>query len=624
MCGISGFAGWGLHRQDLERMNHILAHRGPDGKGIHLDPPVGLAHTRLSIIDPAGGVQPMSSPDGRFTLCFNGEIYNFRDLRKDLEAKGRTLRTNSDTEVLLTLLAEAWTSGLERLNGMFALACWDAKEQRLLLARDRLGIKPLYYCEHRGALLFASEIKAMLPYLPEREPDLETIYEFFTFQNVLGERTFFRDVLKLPQGGYLEWTPKDVRHGRFWEFSFPEEFPGDFQDAVQEYAALLEAAVERHMIADTPLGSYLSGGLDSSSVATLASRRCNAPLHTFTGAFTDAPCYDEREGSRAVAAAVGAEIHEVEITPEHYLKHMGAVIYHLDEPTLGTGALPQYVVSELTSRSVKVVLTGHGGDETFAGYQVFKTALIREARGMGGKARALLDVRADEWSRVLYFLLYPLRYPEVGSGLFIMTPRAKRKNFFSQDFLAGMRHFEPMDRIAQALGNDELSPGQRLLRLYLTTYLPTLLIQEDKVGMAHSLEARMPLCDNTLLDLALRLPLRLKLQGGALKAIPRQAMRASLPPVLFSLPKRGFPTPFARWYRSEPLRSHIRDILFSRAARERGLVDQAHLQSLLASLERSGGDSLMDYARANVLYSASAVELWYNTFMDDMPLAAVA
>jgi asparagine synthase (glutamine-hydrolysing) len=605
-----------LGRADLEVMNRVLAHRGPDGAGIHLDGSAGLAHTRLAIIDPVGGVQPMTTPDGRHTLCFNGEIYNFRELRRELEADGFRPRTDSDTEVLLHLLATSWTEGLARLNGMFALACWDARWKRLLLARDRLGMKPLYVCEHGGGLLFASEIKAMLPHLPGREPDLETIYEFFTFQNVLGDRTFFRHVRKLPQGGYLEWTPEGVTRGRFWTFSFPEPFSGDFGAAVEQYGQLLDAAVARHMIADVPLGSYLSGGIDSASVATLAAGRCDGPLHTFTGAFTDAPYYDEREGSRAVAGAIGAVRHEVEISPGDYLKNIGRVIYHLDEPTLGTGALPQFMVSELTARSVKVVLTGHGGDETFAGYQVFKTALIRETPGILGKLAALSRVRPDELTRVLYFLLYPLRYPEVGSGLFIMTPRARRAAFFTPDFLAAMRGFEPTQRIAQALGGDEATPGQRMLRLYLTTYLPTLFIQEDKVGMAHSLEARMPLCDNTLLDLALSLPLGLKLHGGALKAIPRAAMRRRLPDTLFSLPKRGFPTPFARWYRREPLRSFIRDLLFSPAARQRGIVNPGHLQGLLDALDKGSGDGLMDYARANTLYSASAVELWFRTFMD--------
>lgn len=616
MCGISGFAGLGLDREALEAMNRTLAHRGPDGRGIHLDDSVGLAHTRLAIIDPAGGAQPMATPDGRHILCFNGEIYNFRELRRELEADGFRPRTDSDTEVLLGLLAASWTRGLSRLNGMFALACYDAREKRLLLARDRLGMKPLYVCEHGGGLLFASEIKAMLPHLPEREPDLETIYEFFTFQNVLGERTFFRHVRKLPQGGYLEWTPQGVRRGRFWEFSFPEPFAGGFPEAVEHYSHLLDAAVTRHMIADVPLGSYLSGGIDSSSVATLAAGRCSGPLHTFTGAFTDAPYYDEREGSRAVAEAIGAVRHEVEISAEDYLENIGRVIYHLDEPTLGTGALPQFMVSELTARSVKVVLTGHGGDETFAGYQVFKTALIREARGLFGKLAALLRVRPDEMTRVLYFLLYPLRYPEVGSGLFIMTPRARRGAFFTPDFLSAMRGFEPMERIAQALGKDDSTPGRRMLRLYLTTYLPTLFIQEDKVGMAHSLEARMPLCDNTLLDLALSLPLGIKLHGGRLKAVPREAMRSRLPDTLFSLPKRGFPTPFARWYRREPLRSFVRDLLFSTAARQRGIVDSGRLETVFQALDKGPGDGLMDYARANTLYSASAVELWFRTFID--------
>ena len=310
--------------------------------------------------------------------------------------------------------------------------------------------------------------------------------------------------------------------------------------------------------------------------------------------------------------------HEIEITAEDYLRDIGKVIYYLDEPTLGTGALPQFAVSRLASRHVKVVLTGHGSDEMFAGYPVYKVALLKEVlQGNPGKLGAILrGIKKDEWTRILYYLLYPLFYPEVGYGLFIMVPKRMRKKIFTSAFLEQNKDFEPFACLEkQAEGKDDLL-GARLTCLDLKNYMPTLFIQEDKMSMAYSLESRTPLCDNELLELALKVPLEIKLWNNHLKAITKIGMKSRLPEVLNTLPKRGFPTPFARWYRTATLRPLMEDLLFSKRTEERGIFNIPMLRMTFQQNFHSRTDNLYDYARANRLYAYSVVELWFRTFLD--------
>ncbi|MCE5252275.1 asparagine synthase (glutamine-hydrolyzing) [bacterium] len=618
MCGICGYAGICQDEKKIEEMAGYLDHRGPDDEGYYQDKLISFAHKRLSIIDLAGGHQPMFSRDKRYVIIYNGEIYNYRELRQRLEKKGHVFVTQSDTEVLLVWVIENGVEGLTELNGMFAFALWDSREKTLLLARDRLGIKPLYYYTKDGVLIFASEIKAILPAVSQREANMRAVYEFLTFQNILGEQTFFKNIWKLLPGTWLSWNPHGIKTGIYWDVSFTRDNARSFEECLEEYGETLRQSVKRHMIADVPVGAYLSGGFDSSAVATLASRYLDRPLHTFTGAFNDSSYYDERVGSRAVAKSISAVPHEVEIKAEDYLANIGKVIYHLDEPTLGTGAFPQYMVSKLVSQSVKVVLTGHGGDELFAGYQVNKVALIKETfkKNPLKLLRVLSGIRKDEWTRVLYFLFFPLLYSEIGHGLFIMTPRRKRTSFFSPDFLARNKDFEPFDVLASYVDGKGYLPGEELLVLYLKTYLPTLFIQEDKVGMAHSIEARTPLCDNEMVELALRIPLHIKLRNNTLKALTKQSMKTELPEVLFKLPKRGFPTPFTRWYRKEPLHTFMKDLLFDKKTIQRTIVRTDFVKNLFMKNQQSGMDTLYDYARANQLYSISIVELWFRTFID--------
>jgi len=616
MCGIVGYTGHAVDDR-IEAMGRLIAHRGPDDEGFFTDDAVSLGHKRLSIIDLKNGHQPQISQDGRYVIIFNGEIYNYRALRAELEQRGRKFVTQSDTEVLLNWCIEHGVEGLGALNGMFAFALWDRQEKSLLLARDRLGIKPLYYARRDDRLIFGSEIKALLPWMANRQPNYDAIFEYMTFQNILGDHTFFAGVNQLAAGSWLRHTPQGSETGKYWDISLPRRYHGGLSEAIGEFRDTLDGAIDRHLVSDVPVGAYLSGGIDSSSVVTVAAGKTDTKFHSFTGAFTDAKRYDEREGSRAVANKIGAELHEVEIVAQDFRDCFEKVVWHLDEPTLGTGALPQFVVSRLVSEHVKVVLTGHGGDELFAGYQVNQAALIRETlTGAPWRLPGVLsNIPLDQWTRVLYFLIYPMFQPEVKHGLFIMTPSQNRTGLFQNDFLDRMKKYEPFTAVHDLIGRENYSAGEKLLILYLKTYLPTLLIQEDKVGMAHSIEARVPLCDNEIIDLSMKLPFALKLSKG-LKTVPREGMRPVLPEILYNLPKRGFPTPFARWFRSEPVKSMMADLLLAQSARERGLFNADQVKKMFDRNQSSRTDHLGDYALANRLYSMAIVEQWFRIFID--------
>lgn len=619
MCGLIGATGPG-RREVVEAGLRLILHRGPDGNGLVETAGATLGHCRLAIIDPAHGAQPWVSDDGRHVLVYNGEIYNFRELRHQLRQTGHQFRTDGDTEVLMAWLATYGVEGLAALSGMFAFALWDRRERRVLLARDRLGIKPLYWTPCGGRdIAFASEIKGLLPARKRVEPNGRAIFQYLTFQQVMTDESFFAGIHRLEPGGWLEWRDGQTRQGYFWT-AVPQA-EADQRAAAARYSEVLDGAIRRHLIADVPVGCYLSSGIDSSSVATLSTRLAGRPLTGFVGAFTEAPYYDERPGARLVAKAGGVALEEIVIRPEDFTTHLADVCWHLDEPTLGSGALPQYMLAAHASRSVRVVLTGHGGDELFAGYQVNKAVRLRQLLRRPWQLPAFLaSVRRDELTRILYFLMFPLISPDVGCGMHVMIPRRQRSRLLSGDFLHSLNDYDPLAEAARVTAG--LSPADGLLMLYLRTYLQTLLIQEDKVGMAHGLEARMPLCDNQLLELSLGLDLDTKLTGGELKAIPRAAMRPHLPPELFRLPKRGFPTPLAHWFRGDgPARQLVGDLLASPRARQRGIMLPEAMEALLALNDRSAGDGLADYARATRLYSLAMLELWFRQFADGEGLA---
>jgi len=625
MCGFAGvfeLSGASISEELLKGMANILAHRGPDGEGFYRAPGIGLAHRRLAIIDLERGIQPMTNEmclgkraKEKLVVAYNGEIYNYRDIQKDLKARRHHFSTDCDTEVILHAYEEFGWDSILRFNGMFSFALWEESAKRLTLVRDRLGIKPLYWGHFGKRLVFASEIKAIL--LDEsvpREPNLETIIDFTTFQNVLDEKTFFQGIQKLLPGHYLVADASGVKTKQYWDAQFEEVSHRPVSVWMDSYRETLRSSVERHLVSDVPVGSYLSGGFDSSSVSTFAREKVSGDFHTFTGYFSEGDAYDERPAARSVASKINAISHEICITATRFQKEFRKVIYHLDEPTLGTGAFPQYCVANLVSQRIKVILTGHGGDELFAGYAVYKAALLRD-RGIFGLYPFLAGLRWSELPRLSYFLFGPLLWPELKHGLFIMFGSHSLPRILGPRLLSSLPGYDPMEVINKLLRNKQFSNVDKTLYLYLKTYLPTLFIQEDKVSMAHSIEARTPICDNEMVDLALSMPPDVKLSHGTLKYVPREAMRNYFPETLYRQPKRGFPTPFARWFRDELL-PMARETLLSPRARSRGIFSAQAVELLLEKHISDRSEGLWAYARANSIYSLMAVETWFRIFMD--------
>jgi asparagine synthase (glutamine-hydrolysing) len=538
-------------------MADCLGHRGPDDEGYFFSPGIGMGHKRLSIIDIEGGHQPMVTEDGRFVILYNGEVYNFAALRGELTGLGAAFYTRSDTEVILQAFAQWHTEAFRRFRGMYALAIWDARHRALYLARDPLGIKPLYYTRVGDELLFASEIKALFHH-PDVRRRINPLVAatFLSFNNSFGRESFWSGIHRCLPGECLTWKDGTLQESRFFDLDTlqVEPFRGDFRDAMSVYRELLAQSVKDHMIADVPVGAYLSGGIDSTSVALLASRQASGSLSVFTGFFEghENGWYDEREGARAVAEA-GKMIHrECRITASHFDECLDDVAYHLEEPTLGSGAIPQYVVAKTAQKDVKVVLTGHGGDELFAGYPAYKSVWIREKGFHRDTLQCLQSGGADEWIRLLYFLVGGMRDPVLARGQLRMFSARSLQSLLTGAAAVLVEQSGGIDRVlAQCKPFPAGNNLDGVTRWYAGTYLPTLLVQEDKISMSCSLEGRVPVCYESIVRFALSLSGEIKLRHGELKSLPREAMRSVLPPLLYRLPKRGFPTPVVDWLSGE-------------------------------------------------------------------------
>lgn len=556
MCGI---VGWIKPHTDfcrprlVQAMADSLVHRGPDDEGYFFSRGIGLGHKRLSIIDIERGHQPMMTGDGRFVIVYNGEVYNFPSLRRELENMGRKFYTRCDTEVILQSFVQWGTDAFARFQGMFALAIWDATERMLFMARDQLGIKPLYYTIVNDEFLFASEIKSLFCH-PDvrRRIDPLVASTFLAFNNTFGRDSCWSGIERCLPGEYLTWHHGYLTRTRFFDIKtlHVDPFQGNFNDAVSEYQDLFVRAVKDHLISDVPVGAYLSGGIDSTSVALVASRHLQDAMPVFTGYFEDHEhgWYDERNGAKAVAASGEMIQHECLITSADFQMCLNKVAYHLDEPTLGSGTVPQYIVAKAAQKEVKVVLTGHGGDELFAGYPVYKSIWLRENGLDCNTWQCLRHGGMDEWIRLLYFLIGGMADPVLARGQFRMFSARSLRGLFTADvhnliFDAG--GIDGLLKRYQPFPSDPTMDG--VTRWYIGTYLPTLLVQEDKISMSCSIEGRVPICYEPLVRFALSLSGKVKLHNGELKSLPRHAMKSFLPSLLYRLPKRGFPTPVVDW-----------------------------------------------------------------------------
>jgi asparagine synthase (glutamine-hydrolysing) len=591
VCGIAGifdFAGRPVTAGELRRMSSAIAHRGPDDEGQYVDGNVGLANRRLAIIDTSSaGHQPMTNSDGSVVITYNGELYNYLELMPLLEAKGHRFHSRTDTEVVLHAYEEWGERCVERFNGMFAFAIWDRRRRRLLLVRDRFGIKPLYIAEQDGRLLFGSEIKSLLEAGLRRKLDHGALVEYFTFQNIFSARTLFADVTMLPAGHYAIVDDRGVRTTGYWDL----EFEPDHRPTEEDWTALVrnafESSVVRQLVSDVPVGSYLSGGMDSGSIVAIASRRVPR-LMTFTGGFDLSSVeglelvFDERSDAEAMSNAFHTEHYEMVMHAGDMAWILPELVWHLEDLRVGM-SYQNYYIARLGSKFVKVSLAGTGGDEMFAGYP-WRYALAQE------------DDPAD----------FESRYYAYWSRL---VPDHERGAFFSPNVLRDAER-EPRDVFLDVLRPvRDLEPLDQALYFEAKTFLHGLLVVEDRVSMAHGLEVRVPFLDNEIVDVARRIPSRLKHADAAGKRILRRAMEPLLPQEIVSRPKQGFSPPDRSWYRGSTM-DYIRDLLLDPRTLERDYFQPAFIRRTLDEhLEGRVNHRLL-------IWSLITFEWWNRLFID--------
>ncbi len=624
MCGIAGSVQ--LNPRDavddarLVRMRDALRHRGPDDAGVWIDGPVGLASRRLSIVDVAGGHQPMANEDGSVWIVYNGELYNHLDLRPRLEARGHRYRTRSDTETILHLYEEEGERCVESLRGMFAFAIWDRARGRLLLARDRLGIKPLYYAVTDEELLFGSEIKAILAAGVRAALHEGILPEMLATRYVSGEETLFRGIRKLLPGRTLSWSPGEpLEQRRYWRLPGAiDEAPVRLEDRVPALRERLTGAVRSHLMSDVPLGVFLSGGLDSSGIAALMATMVADPIRTFAVGFAD-PSANELEYARLVARSIGAQHHEVVVSPEQFFAALPRLIWHEDEPIAFPSSVPLYFVSRLASeQGVKVVLTGEGADELFLGYPPYTATTWNEQLGRIYRAltpRAVrtairgaipsLPVRVRRYARRSFLALEPTPREMVCEN-FAVFPTAMQQGLLTDGLLDGRDPYEDKLRYFTE------APGATLERMShadLQTYLVELLMKQDQMSMAASVESRVPYLDHELVEYAAALPAHVKLRGWHTKIVLREALRDLVPHEILARRKMGFPVPVGQWLRG-PFWPVVEEFVLSSRAMSRGLFQPAGLRRLAE--EHRGGRWQHDER----LWLLVNLEIWQRTFLD--------
>ena len=634
MCGICGIAfssksGRRAEQSVLQRMSSTLVHRGPDDHGLFIDGNVGLAHRRLSIVDVAGGHQPMLGEDENLCIVYNGEVYNHPMLRAELEARGYRYRTRCDTETVLHLYAAHGFEMVRHLRGMFAFAIWDRTRREVFLVRDRFGVKPLYYVlTADGSLYFASEIKALLaanavtPAL-----NITALPDYLANHAPSGDDTLFAGVRRLPAGNTLRWRDGEISIEPYWDlsaaFDAAKSAPSD-RDLVGEFRDRFREAVQLRLMADVPLGVFLSGGIDSAAITAVMSKLANAPIKTFSVAFA------EREGNelayaRLVAERFRADQYEVVVSPSDFFSVLGRLVWHEDEPIGHPASIPLYFVSRLAAEHVKVVLTGEGSDEMLAGYGRYRTTVYNHAFGrryesvvpkpLRAAVRALIPALARRSGFGRKLLRTALYLPSDVSTLYC-------DNFavFSRSWQNDILHPELRERIGAASLNpyrtqeaqlakmEGHSLLDRLLYVDVKTYLHELLMKQDQMSMAASIESRVPFLDHKLAEFVAALPNRLKLHRWTTKYVLRRAMRDTLPADILKRRKMGFPVPVGRWLRG-PYRWLVDEYVSSERALARHLFEPAAVRRLAAQ-HQSGVN------HAQRLWALINLEVWHRIFLD--------
>ena len=632
MCGIAGFIDcWDNSRNGsfergrlLKGMCDVIRHRGPDDDGFLLKDGVALGMRRLSIIDLAGGAQPISGEDGSVTIVFNGEIYSFHELRAELEKRGHTFKTHSDTEAIVHAYEEYGVDCANHLRGMFAFAIWDDKKRELYIARDRVGKKPLYYTvTRRQTLVFGSEIKSILEHPDvEREINLEALDAYFTLGYVPDPLSIFQNIHKLPPGHYLTFSNGLLHTQQYWDFTFEPAESRRAEDYLDELRALLNESVRLRLISDVPLGAFLSGGIDSSTVVALMAQHMNQPVKTFSIGFHE-DSYNELKYARLTAKKLGTDHHEFFVTPQ-ICDIIDDLVWHFDEPFADPSAIPTFMVSKLARDHVTVALSGDGGDELFAGYTHYVVQESRRAFSALPKALRAGVMRPlsyrlphGAWGRnyLHNISLDPIdRYLD---SLSYFTELSK-KSLYTSEFQNALGTTDLVARsfreYADRVKTNE--PLDQLLYIDGKTYLPgDILTKVDRMSMATSLEVRVPLLDHKLIDFVTRVPASLKLAGTETKQLLKRVAKDLIPAEILDRPKQGFGMPLEEWINRQ-LRDQIREMLREPRTRQRGYLNFDYVDLILDEHHKGRRD------HSQPLWSLLIFELWHRRYIDQSPRMA--
>jgi asparagine synthase (glutamine-hydrolysing) len=628
MCGICGKLEFQrehpVERRLLSKMLDTIRHRGPDGDGIYVSKNVGLGHRRLAIIDLNTGQQPLSNEDGTIWIVFNGEIYNYQELRSELLAHGHTFRTMSDTEVIVHLYEELGAECVKKLRGMFAFAIWDQNTQTLTLARDRVGIKPLYYRLTEKSLLFGSEIKAILA---DEEAQVEVlpamIDGFLSFDYCPGPETIFKGISKLSPGTYLTVQNGKATTNQYWDLSFARSSMS-LSQAEDQLEELLEEAVKLHMISDVPVGFLVSGGIDSTAMLSYAKGKTDKALSSYTLGFASEGVADERPYARVAAEIYQTDHHEMTISASNFRDFMPDYVWHMEEPTCEPPAVALYYVSRLASKYVKVLISGEGGDEAFGGYPNYRNLLwLERMKSAAGPFKGLLFQALTQVNRyansntVAKYL--PLMRPPMDSYYYSRTSGPFRYfvkeglKFYSEDFGHSIDGNFATNILSQYIGEGTRNTSNgdlvnKMLYMDTKTWLvDDLLLKADKMTMANSVELRVPLLDHKLLEFAASLPGNYKVRGATTKYIAKNTLKNRVPKVIMNRKKTGFPVPYESWIRKD-LKDWAWGVLLDSETVNRGYFRKGAVETLLKRDLESGGYS-------KEIFSLLTLELWHRAFV---------
>ena len=636
MCGICGIAlssrsGADVQRSTIERMRDVMTHRGPDGAGVFLQGRIGLGHRRLSIVDPKAGQQPMASDDGAIQIVYNGEVYNHPEISRRLEADGHHYHTHCDTESVLKLYEQHGAQCPEHLRGMFAFAIWDAKRDTLFIARDRFGVKPLYYAvTEDGSLYFGSEIKSILASGAIAGTfDQTSLPEYLSSHSTFGVATMFGGVRRLEPGHTLTWRDGEITIEQYWDLSFRHEGEDRRDEAqiVAEYDAMFREAVRMRLMADVPLGTFLSGGIDSAAITAVMASLIDEPVRTFSVAFAERDA-NELEYARMVAKKFRTEHREVVVSPAEFWDALPQMIWQEDEPIAHPSSIPLYFVSRLAAEHVKVVLTGEGSDEVLGGYNRYRVTMYNMRFGSayermvprGGRSLVRGAIGAlPHSSRIRQklertFLTLPADITALYMDNFAVFSRQRLAELWSPATRRTLGELSPYATAERYYAeSDALTLLNKLLYVDTKTYLHELLMKQDQMSMAASIESRVPFLDHTLVEFAARMPERMKVRGMTTKYVLRKIMTGVLPPDILTRRKMGFPVPVGAWLRG-PYRHVLDEFVLGPRALARELFDESALRRLVAS--HSSGD----VNHAERLWSLINLEMWQRMQFDGEPM----